>query len=246
MRKGIRLSSLMMVVVLGLVMSARSQEGILDYDRFMSEIEPLLLTETYASPGPTPMTCYACHGDVNNVAFSTFPLVVGDSRANFTEAARRIKLDQPDTSLLLLKPLAIAAGGVSHGVVANDGGKQFANTTTDDAYITIANWIADATRASVGARVIRTEPYPNPFRYHTDIVYFLTTEALDVTVRIFTEGGHEVQSYDGTTNVGANRVRWDGRDKEALALPTGVYFYLVKAHFTDDTSTKTGRIVYTP
>ncbi len=180
------------------------------------------------------------------MAYSTYSLVMGDSRHNFIQSARRIKLDQPDVSLILLKPLAIAAGGVAHGMNANDGGKQFSNTTTDASYTAIFNWITDATRASVGARVIRTEPYPNPFRFNTNIVYFLTTEALNAEVAIFTESGYEVRRYLGTTNVGANRVMLDGRDEENEPLPTGVYFYLVRAQFQDGTSVKTGRCVFTP
>src|SRR5262249_38965118 len=148
-----------------------------DYNRFMSEIEPLLLTKTYASPGPAPMTCLACHGDPTNIAFSTYPLVMGQSRANFIATARVVKLDQPEVSLLLLKPLATAAGGVSHGLNANDGGKQFTDTTSDINYQTILNWIADGSKSTVGARISKTEPYPNPFRVSTDIVYFLTTTA---------------------------------------------------------------------
>jgi hypothetical protein len=246
MRTVARLFS-MAVVLIGLNAGmAWAKQGILDYNRFMTEIEPLLLTKTYASPGPAPMTCVACHGDPTNVAFSTYPMVVGQSRANFIETARRVKLDQPDVSLVLLKPLATAAGGVSHGLSANNGGKQFANTTTDIAYQTILNWIADASKSSVGARVIRTEPYPNPFRFSTELVYFLTTEAQSVDVKVFTEGGHEVRDFTGTTNVGANRVTWNGRDENNEPLQTGVYFYLVKAHFEDGTSMKTGRCVYMP
>lgn len=226
--------------------AAWSAEGILDYDRFMAEIEPLLITKTYASPGPSAMTCLACHGDASNVAYSSYPLTAGQSRRNFLETARRVKLDQPDVSLVLLKPLAIAAGGVPHGVVANDGGKQFSNTTTDQSYRAILEWVTDATRSSVGARVVRTDPHPNPFRTRTDLVYFLTTEALSAEVKIFTEGGHEVRRYPGTANVGANRVNWDGRDEAGEPLPTGVYFYSVKARFRDGTSIKTGRCVYTP
>ncbi len=236
----------MVLTVPGWLFTVRSDEGILDYDRFMSEIEPLLITQTYASPGPTPMTCLACHGDVSNAASSTFTLTAGQHRANFIQVARYVQITQPDTSPILLKPLSIAAGGVPHGLPGNDGGKQFLNTTTDPAYLEIFEWIADATRANGGARVVRTEPYPNPFRSNTNIVYFLSTDALDAEVKIFTEGGREVRRFPGTTNVGANRVNWNGRDEENGPLPTGVYFYLVKVQFRDGTGTKTGRCVYTP
>lgn len=221
-----------------------SAEGILDYERFRTQIEPLLLTRTYASP-VAGTTCFSCHGSTSNAAYTAFPLTNGQTRSNYSEAARRVTLDRPDTSLLLLKPLAIAAGGTFHGP-ANSGGEQFSNTTTDTAYTAIFNWIVDATRASQGARISQTHAYPTPFRTTTNIVYFLTTEALEVDVRIFTYSGTEVQHYEGTTNIGANQVEWDGRADDLEPLSTGVYFYSIKARFDDGTFVKTGRCVYTP
>jgi hypothetical protein len=221
-------------------------EGILDFLRFMNEIEPLLTTRTYASPGPLPMTCASCHGDTNHAAYTAFPIVVGQTRNNYTETARRVSFDSPDTSILLLKPLALAAGGLPHGTCCNNGGEQFANTTTDTAYIAIQSWIREATTATGGARISRTESYPNPFRFKTNIVYFLNTEAIQVDIRIFTFDGHEVRHFVGTAQVGANQVEWDGRDTEGEPLNTGVYFYSIKARFEDGTFIKAGRIVYTP
>lgn len=222
-----------------------SAEGILDYERFRTQIEPTLLTQTYTSPSAG-VTCYSCHGSTSNAAYTAFPLVLGQTRLNYIEAARRITLDAPDTSLLLLKPLALAAGGVPHGLMGNDGGEQFANTTTDDHYALIFNWIVDATEANQGARVSKTLAYPNPFRTKTNIVYFLTTEAEHVDVRIFSYGGYEVQHFEGTTNIGANQVEWDGRASDLEPLATGVYFYSIKARFEDGTFIKTGRLVYAP
>lgn len=221
-----------------------SAEGILDYERFRNQIEPLLLTQTYTSPAAG-ATCFSCHGSSSNAAYTAFPLVSGQTRTNYLESARRVEIDAPDTSLLLLKPLAIAAGGVFHGP-ANGGGEQFANTTTDQSYTAIYNWIADATRANEGARISKTHAYPTPFRTRTNIVYFLTTEALEVDVRIFAYDGTEVRHYEGTTNIGANQVEWDGRRSDIEPLATGVYFYSIKARFDDGTFVKTGRCVYTP
>jgi hypothetical protein len=237
----------LVLVVLMMAWGARSEaaQGILDYNRFMKDIEPLLLTKTYNSPAPG-TTCISCHGDLSNPASSTFTLVVGRSRDNFINIAREIKLDQPDVSLVLLKPLQIAAGGVPHGITANDGGKQFQNTTSDQNYITIRNWIVDATRSSIGARITRTEPYPNPFRYHTDIVYILTTSARHVSVTVYSQDGHTIRSFDGPSLVGGNRVQWDGRDGAGDPVPTGIYFYNVKAEFEDGTAAKTGTCVFTP
>lgn len=229
----------------GLPAAAGAAQGILDYNRFMSEIEPLLLTREYASPAPG-TTCFSCHGSSGTAAFDAFPLYEGRPRDNFVSSARAITLSEPDTSLLLLKPLDVAAGGVPHGLFGNDAGKQFANTTSDTAYITIRNWILDAVRASVGARITRTEPYPNPFRFRTDIVYILTAEAQSVQVTIFTQSGFQLRRFDGPGVVGANRVTWDGRDKDNEPLPTGIYFYIVRAVFADGTATKHGKCVFTP
>jgi acetyltransferase-like isoleucine patch superfamily enzyme len=182
---------------------SQAAEGILDYDRFMRDIEPIITTRTFTSPGPTPMTCVSCHGVSTHPAFTAYPIVVGQSRDNFTETARRVSVADPDVSLLLLKPLALAAGGVPHGVAANDGGEQFP-TTQDSTFATIQQWIVDATRASVGARVSRSAAYPNPFRFNTNIVYFLTTEALDVEVTLFSMEGH-VELGDNV-RIGANCV----------------------------------------
>jgi hypothetical protein len=224
---------------------SQAAEGILDYDRFMRDIEPIITTRTFTSPGPTPMTCVSCHGVSTHPAFTAYPIVVGQSRDNFTETARRVSVADPDVSLLLLKPLALAAGGVPHGVAANDGGEQFP-TTQDSTYATIQQWIVDATRASVGARVSRSAAYPNPFRFNTNIVYFLTTEALDVEVTLFSMEGRVLRRYPGTTHVGANLVNWDGRDADLEPLPTGVYVYSIRARFEDGTFVHKGSCVYTP
>lgn len=234
------------VIGLGGLTPAWSKEGILDFNRFMSEIEPLLITKTYASPGPSPMSCLACHGVSANIAYTAFPLAAGRPRNNFTEVARRVKLDDPESSLLLLKPLSLVGGGVSHGLVFKDGGEQFANAVNDLNYLVIKNWILDATAANSGARISRTEAYPTPFRTSTNIVYFLTTDALEVNIGVFGLNGNQVRSFTGTTRVGANNVTWDGRDEDNEPLGTGIYFYSVKAKFRDDASQMNGRCVYTP
>jgi hypothetical protein len=232
-------------IMMGAAVPARAAQGVLDYNVFMSTIQALLLTRQYNSPSPG-TTCFSCHGSTTNAGYDAYPLYEGRPRDNFISTAREVTLSEPDTSLLLLKPLAIAAGGVPHGLFGNDAGDQFQNTTNDTAYSAIRDWILDATVSSVGARVTRTEPYPNPFRFSTNIVYILSTEARDVKVTIYTTSGHTIRSFDGTGLVGANRVTWDGRDKDDEPLPTGIYFYTVKATFPDGTAVKSGKCVYTP
>jgi len=222
---------------------AHCSEGVLNYDKFVKDIEPLFLTQTYNSPSPG-TTCLTCHGDPMNVAYSTFPLVLGQPRANFNNVAAHVSIEAPDLSHVLLKPLPIAAGGLAHGV-SDSAGHQFTGFN-DPHYLTILHWIIEARTASVGARIIKTEPHPNPFRYYVDIVYFLTTAALDAEVKIYSSDGTSITTLPGTTNVGANRVRWDGRSPDNEEMPTGLYFYTVKARFDDGTSTVKGRCVYTP
>jgi hypothetical protein len=245
-RRFAKVAGALIVATMGAVPQAVwGAQGVLDYERFMRDIQPLLLTRQYTSPAAG-TTCFSCHGSTSTAAFDAFPLFQDRPRDNFISTAREVKLDQPDTSLVLLKPLALAAGGVPHGEFGNDGGEQFQNTTTDTAYAAIRNWIVDATRSSIGARVTRTEPYPNPFRFTTEIVYILSTEAREVKVTLFTSSGHALRSFTGSGLVGANRVTWDGRDEDNEPLPTGIYFYTVKATFDDGTAVKAGKCVYTP
>ena len=239
--------NMILILAVALVLFSKTtwaQQGILDFERFKQEIEPLLSTTTYNSPSAN-TTCLSCHGDTSNQAYLEYPLVLGQSRDNFLETARQIELDNPAISPVLLKPLALAGGGVNHGLIANNGGEQFTNTSAA-AYQTIINWIEDATRSSIGANVSKSVPHPNPFRFSTDIVYFLTTTANKVDVILFTMDGREIQKFEGTTQVGANLVTWDGRDKDAEPLPTGVYFYAIKAQFPSGTVIHNGSVVYTP
>ena len=233
-------------VSLTLPHNLRAAEGILDYNRFMNEIEPLLTTKTYPSPSSvTPMSCVACHGVSTNTAYTAFPLIPGQPRANFTETAARISLSDPDESLILLKPLDLSAGGLPHGDGGSKtGGEQFRDTQDAD-YQTILQWILEA-KQSRSARITQTEPHPNPFRYSTEIVYYLSTRALDVEVLVFAGSGEEIRRFAGTTVVGANRVTWDGRDGEYEPVATGVYFYVVKAQFEDGLVKKNGVVIYAP
>lgn len=223
---------------------ARSAEGILDYDEFMRTIQPYLLSTQYSSPSAG-TTCLSCHGVSGSTAYISFPLVVGEPRNNFNQTVARVTLDNPDTSSLLLKPLAIAAGGVPHGLNGNDAGEQF-STTDATAYKAILTWITNAKKASAGARITKVEPHPNPFRYSVDIVYFLSTNASDVLVSLYSEDGKFIRSFPGATLVGANKITWNGRDADDEPMPTGNYIYRVKAQFDDGTVVKNGMCVYTP
>jgi hypothetical protein len=110
----------------------------LDYAFFKANVEPIFLQKR---PGHT--RCYVCHADRSNNAFKLQKLAAGSkswseeqSRSNFEMASRLVVPGKPDTSLLLLHPLAPEAGGSAY----HSGGRQFADRNDAD-WKTIARWV---------------------------------------------------------------------------------------------------------
>jgi hypothetical protein len=116
----------------------------LDYEFFKSRVEPVFLTKR-----PDHARCYACHVESNN-AFRLERLSPGardwteqQSRRNFEMVSILVNPGDPDTSRLLLHPLAPEGGGD----VFHSGGRQFASKR-DPAWRTLAAWVSGATLAS--------------------------------------------------------------------------------------------------
>ncbi len=116
----------------------------LDYDFFKSRVEPVFLTKR-----PDHARCYVCHAESNN-AFRLERLSSGavawteeQSRRNFEVVAKLVNPGDPDTSRLLLHPLAPENGGD----VFHSGGRQFASKR-DPGWRTLAAWVNGATLAS--------------------------------------------------------------------------------------------------
>jgi hypothetical protein len=116
----------------------------LDYEFFKSRVEPVFLTKR-----PDHARCYACHVESNN-AFRLERLSRGardwteqQSRRNFEIVSILVNPGDPDTSRLLLHPLAPEGGGD----VFHSGGRQFASKR-DPAWRTLAAWVNGATLAS--------------------------------------------------------------------------------------------------
>ena len=110
----------------------------LDYEFFKASVEPIFLQKR---PGHT--RCYVCHAERSNNAFKLEKLAAGSSfwsetqsRRNFEMASRLVVPGKPDSSLLLLHPLAPEAGGSAY----HSGGRQFA-TKNDAEWKTIARWV---------------------------------------------------------------------------------------------------------
>jgi hypothetical protein len=109
----------------------------LDYDAFKSKIEPIFLQKR---AGHT--RCYVCHAESNNhfrlERLSSGQAMWNDeqSRRNFEMISKLVNPGDPDTSRLLLHPLAPEGGGD----VFHSGGRQFADKS-DLAWKTIADWV---------------------------------------------------------------------------------------------------------
>ena len=116
----------------------------LDYEFFKSRVEPVFLTKR-----PDHARCYVCHVESNN-AFHLERLspeahawTEEQSRRNFEMIAILVNPGDPDTSRLLLHPLAPESGGD----VFHSGGRQF-RSKSDPACRTLAAWVNGATLAS--------------------------------------------------------------------------------------------------
>lgn len=69
--------------------------------------------------------------------------------------------------------------------------------------------------------------YPNPFNPETSFRYQLNSKG-DVKIAIYNLAGQEVQHIDmGAQGPGEYRVKWDGKDRNALQAPSGVYIYRI-------------------
>jgi hypothetical protein len=134
------------VAALGVSGSIAAVQGApqLDYDYFKSRVEPVFLTKR-----PDHARCYVCHVESNN-AFHLERLSAGasgwtdeQSRRNFAMISILVNPGDPDTSRLLLHPLAPEGGGD----VFHSGGRQFASKR-DPAWRALAAWVNGATLAS--------------------------------------------------------------------------------------------------
>jgi hypothetical protein len=116
----------------------------LDYEFFKSRVEPVFLTKR-----PDHARCYVCHVESNNafhlerLAPEAHAWTDEQSRRNFEMISILVNPGDPDTSRLLLHPLAPESGGD----VFHSGGRQFPSKR-DPAWRTLAAWVNGATLAS--------------------------------------------------------------------------------------------------
>jgi hypothetical protein len=120
----------------------------LDYGFFKNRVEPVFLTKRADHA-----RCYVCHVESNN-AFLLERLspearawTDEQSRRNFEMASILVNPGDPNTSRLLLHPLAPEGGGD----VFHSGGRQFPSKR-DPAWRALAAWVNGATLASPKVR----------------------------------------------------------------------------------------------
>jgi len=69
---------------------------------------------------------------------------------------------------------------------------------------------------------------PNPFNATTEIRFDLPS-AGSYEIVIYDVAGRQVNRFSGVGSVGANSVRWDGRDQSGANMGSGVYYYRLQA-----------------
>jgi len=115
-------------------------ESALDFDFFKANVEVIFVKER-----PGHARCYACHSEPGRI-FHLEKLSAGSiawtgeqSRRNFQTISRLVTPGNPYTSLLLIHPLAVEAGGDGF----HSGGRQF-ETQNDPDWLTLAEWVRGA------------------------------------------------------------------------------------------------------
>jgi hypothetical protein len=135
-----RLATALVAVVLLQAAAPLVSAQSLDYQYYKTRVEPIFLKKR-----PGHARCVVCHAESTN-AFNLQRLPAGSStwtdeqsRQNFDVVSRLANIATPDSSLLLLHPLAPEAGGDYF----HSGGRQFASRNDPD-WLVLAEWIRSA------------------------------------------------------------------------------------------------------
>jgi hypothetical protein len=81
--------------------------------------------------------------------------------------------------------------------------------------------------------ILLEQNFPNPFNPYTEITYHIPDmgdKRIPVELVIYDMRGRAIRALYGSENVpGPHSVLWDGRDANGSEVPSGVYFYRLKA-----------------
>ncbi|HYM09369.1 MAG TPA: prenyltransferase/squalene oxidase repeat-containing protein, partial [Bryobacterales bacterium] len=119
--------------------------SVLDFNYFVSKIEPIL-----ATPGADGKACVMCHA--SHVIFKLQPpntegqFSPQDSEANYKYAMRVVDVNNPERSLILIKPTrpTDAAADVADYFATHNGGQRWPGNEQSWQYKTILAWIRGA------------------------------------------------------------------------------------------------------
>jgi hypothetical protein len=102
----------------------------LSYSEFQASVEPVLVRQGCDATGD-------CHGGGIRGTLELSPPGAKDAQFDFDQVSLQVSASSPQASPILLKPLAVSAGGVPHSY------KPFASTSDPD-YQAILAWIMAA------------------------------------------------------------------------------------------------------
>jgi len=105
---------------------------VLSYARYASDVEPILIAKGCDVAGD-------CHGGGIRGTYALSPSTAVDTAYDFSQTVLQVSSATAESSDILLRPLAMAAGGRPHSV------KVFADTT-DPGYQKIIAWIRAGVR----------------------------------------------------------------------------------------------------
>jgi hypothetical protein len=112
------------------VIPGGGQELALDYAQFEAEVVDIFTRRGCDSA--------SCHGGGIRGTFQLSPASDKDAGFDFAQASLQVDALQRETSALLLKPLAVQAGGTAH---AGEGPTSTFDSDSDSDYQTILAWI---------------------------------------------------------------------------------------------------------
>ena len=95
-----------------------------------------------------------------------------------------------------------------------------------------ASFMAMVKQVGVPTQFELAQNYPNPFNPYTDIRYQIadSRSPTHTTLKIFNILGQEVATLvDEVKEPGYYTVTWDGRDEKGDEVPSGIYFYRMRA-----------------
>ncbi len=116
--------------------------SVLDFNYFVAKVEPIL-----AKPGRDGKACVFCHA--SHVIFKLEPpnaegiFSDQDSEQNYKYAMRVVDIQEPEKSLILVKPTRPfdSAGNVGDYLATHNGGQRWHENESSDQYRTILEWV---------------------------------------------------------------------------------------------------------